>query len=251
MRIALLHGFALRRTQRPDEGLAAWRKALAHPRLARGVADLETLSTRSAMEMIVLRGVAGEVDDAFVDQITRYLMKRLGGAGGAEQILKQFPIKADTLRDMWRSPRGLETAELTARGDLLQRDQVKRQLMLYASYLVSAGALDQPTPDEEELLWSVAKHGYESYVADDLSLATFLQLGLAWKGVPPPLGWSVVFLGVPTEIRGGVAYFLARRLERREQARPAVTLYRMARDAAGEDATLQRLADEGLRRLVQ
>ena len=95
--------------------------------------------------------------------------------------------------------------------------------------------------DQREFALQLTQSGFRAYAENQLSLPIFLQLGMAWKGVPAPLGWQFLFSGIPEPMRPGTAYLLGKRFERKQNLEAAKTLWQLAKEQAAPDSLVHRL----------
>jgi hypothetical protein len=244
VRVALLYGLTLRRLDREAEGQAIWSQMLQDKRIIARTKDVENVIADDLLELIILRGMVGNFDQPFVDEVGKFALIRLGSSGGAAPLLNQFPLTAETMNGMWKSVRGQAIAVDTAQGNSLSGEQVRGFLQLYAYQMMRQGTGTDVSPAEEELVWNLAEIGFGHFTEGDFSVPTFLQLGLAWKGIPAPLGWKFAFAGVPDDMRGPSAYVLARRFQLRAQPAIAKDLFQLALEYAGENQALLKLVNE-------
>lgn len=251
VRTALLYGLALQRLGREKESQEAYRAMLGHPQVQARFKAVEDLTSPQVMELLALRGAARDFDEDFVEQLTSFAMIRIGGSAGMGKLLNQFPLTPELMKQMWTSRHGVQFSEEIAKGDLLLQEEIKRLMMLCAWQLVMNGAFDEPTGAEDELVWELARVGFDRFVANEFSLPTILQLALAWKGIPAPLGWKFVFTSVPADLKAPCAFVLARRFLRREQPLTAKDLLNLTLEYAGENQTLRKLAKDALEELAK
>lgn len=247
----LLHGVALRKLGRESAAQDVWGRLLDTPEVAECFADLEDETADTVMPLLVLRGVANRFDEVLVGQLTEYTYNRINTTGGVGQILSQFPLSASTMQAMWQSKHGEDIAEQIARGELFVTEQMKQIMLLYAKQMVLFGAFEEPTPAEEELVWQTANLGFADYTSNQLTVPTFLQLGLAWKGIPAPLGWKFAFTGVSPELKAPLAYILANRFLLRDRADVAKPLLELTVEYAKAEQPVRKLAEAALEKLKQ
>ena len=93
--------------------------------------------------------------------------------------------------------------------------------------------------------------GFADYTSNQLTVPTFLQLGLAWKGIPAPLGWKFAFTGVSPELKAPLAYILANRFLLRDRADVAKPLLELTVEYAKAEQPVRKLAEAALEKLKQ
>lgn len=243
LHFALLYGIALQKLQRPEEAQAIYRKMREDPELVAALADVSNQAANDLLEILVLCGLLGEFDEKLTSDVADFAALRLG-TGTATSLLSVIPLTPATMNAMFKSRRGQQFAATIAQGDALAAEQIKGLMMLYGYQTIRQGAFVEATPYEDELIWNLAETGFKRYTENTLSMPTFLQLGLAWKGIPAPLGWKFAFAGVPDDMRAPCAYILARRFQFRESPEIANSLFKLTVEYAADNAELRKLAED-------
>ena len=105
--------------------------------------------------------------------------------------------------------------------------------------------------EEDELVWQAVNVGFTNYTSNQLSLPTFIQIGLAWKGIPAPLGWKFAFAGVPAELKAPFAYILANRYLRKDKADVAKPLFELAVEYSTAEQPARQLSQAALEKMKQ
>jgi hypothetical protein len=193
----------------------------------------------------MLASLTGELSD---DEAQRIIADVLTAASDASPLqlgaAGSVPLRPGLLREMWRTPRGRDVARRYAFRDLDVAEYFRLPLVLGAYEFFRQGALPPtPTPEQDQLAWDAAEHGYREFYFNRLSKPQVLQLALAWKGVGGPLGWDGVAPRLESGLRAKLAYLLA--LKRGRTGVPPAELEPLLRTAeadAGDDARLRTLA---------
>jgi hypothetical protein len=244
----LLLGFLHDALQDPTGATAAaeaWRRGATE--LVQRSDELGSLSTgrREVVLEIPLLSLAGMLDQTQYERFIEFATSRLGSVTGGEQLVKQLAPSQAVVQQMFQSPRGKAAAEQLARGDLLTPGQVKLMLIVLAARMLGEGAFgDAISSDQDELVWQLARSGFFAFVDNEISLPTLLQLGLAWKAVPPPFGWKLALSGLPAAARGPAAYVLAHRMAKRGRPEDAKTLLALTIELSPADSPAARLAKQ-------
>ena len=241
----LLLGFARERLGDAAGAADAWRRGATE--LIERSNELGSLSTgrREVVMEIPLLSLAGMLDQQQYERFIQFANSRLGSVAGGEQLVKQLVPSQAVLQQMFQRPRGKAAAEELARGTLMTPAQVKLMLIVLAARMLGEGAFgDAITSDQEELVWQLARTGFFAFADNEVSLPTLLQLGLAWKAVPPPFGWKLALSGLPAPTRGPAAYVLSHRMAKRGRAADAKTLRALAIELSPADSPAARLAQQ-------
>lgn len=247
---ALLAGFALRHLGREADALAAWRQ---HPYPAiTAKTDFSQLPSTEVLQFWMLRSLAGDLTSLEAEGIIAVIKQRLAGAGtDASELTNRVPIQPAVLQQAWQSGPGQQTAKAIALGERLPAEVVADCMQVGAFALFARGAFPGPlTADQEAVVWQLTQNGYRSYANGEISFVTLSYVGVAWTPLLPPLStWQSLLKPLPESTRASGAYVLGRRCGNRGKPADARTLFGLARDWAGDDATLKRLADEELTQL--
>jgi WD40 repeat protein/tRNA A-37 threonylcarbamoyl transferase component Bud32 len=242
---ALLRGIALQKLDRQREAKATWSEMARDERVIARAADIDNGNSEEVMQLIVLRGLAGDFDEAFVSGVGKFALVRLRGSDST-QLLSQLPLTPELLSGMWQSERGQKYAAEIAKGNLIITLQIRALMLLYVHQMVRQGAIKDATVGEDNMIWQLAETGFQRYTENQLSMPAFLQLVLGWKGIPAPLGWKFAFAGVPENMRAPCAYILARRFLLREQPKIAKELFTLTLEYGKDDELLRSRATEYL-----
>jgi hypothetical protein len=244
--LGLLQGFAERHLGRDEAAAATFRQALEDSDVRAMLQDMDQTASTELPALVLLAAQGGAVDEEFARRFVAQLRSRMETIAGAEQLFVQLPPSAKHLNEMWRTKKGWEIGEQIAMGDLLVPEQIKAFLILLGRQMIRQGSIgEQATDEQDELLWQLCADGFDAYSARKLSLPTFLQLGLAWKEISPPLGWSFFFQGLPADLRAPIAYALGKRFQARKNA-AARMLLTYSKDFSAEDSLARKLAEEAL-----
>jgi len=150
---------------------------------------------------------------------------------------------------MWRTPRGKELARQIAFQEISFQEILRKPAVLLITEMVKHGATgDKISTDQDELLWKTFQDFYVAYEEGRLTASQVLPLALTWKGVSGTFGWAGIEGKLSPAIRGPFAYVFGHRYLRLKQEDQARRFFQTARDQAGDNALLRRLAEDELRR---
>jgi tetratricopeptide (TPR) repeat protein len=243
----LLLGFAYLQQGKEEQANQAWQEAVAlMPRDSVFGADLIT-TVELVPRMMWLRGLSGNVTEEEFRKDLKFLQERLSSMPGTAAIVDQFPVSFAMMNRLCHSESGYQRIRQSAMGNSSLVEDVGSFLILLASQMLWEGAFgDAGTAEQREATNALAQKSFLAYVDNQLALPTFLQLGLAWKGLPAPLGWQFLLSSLPESMRAEVAYVLGKRFERKQNQEVAKELWQLAIDASSADAKVHQLAKSAL-----
>ncbi len=238
----LLLGFAHRHLGNSEQATMAWQGA-ANKLPANSVADADLYQDIELVPRLMwLRGLSGKLSADEFQRDLRFLQTRLASMPGTDRILDQFPLNVSMFTQCCHSQPGYANIERAACGNLTITEEVRGFLVVTAYQMIMDGAFgNAASEDQREFALQLTQSGFRAYAENQLSLPIFLQLGMAWKGVPAPLGWQFLFSGIPEPMRPGTAYLLGKRFERKQNLETAKTLWQLAKEQAAPDSLVHRL----------
>jgi tetratricopeptide (TPR) repeat protein len=252
----LAQGFL--RQRRGDSAGAAksWRAGLYTnyaPKTALPEVDaLQTLPVIDVLRAITLAALADTLTPADADVLLDHLATRRGRSiAGDNPIPIRLPLPPGILRDMWRTPRGMECARKIAFQETAYAENLRMPLILLGAENAHQAAMPRAlTPEQEALLWQTCERVYLSYMEEKLDATQVIALGFAWKGTIGFLGWGGVAPSLDPSVRGPLAYIIGQRyVTRLKMPAEALTLFETALRDAPVNSTLQRLARAEVDRL--
>ncbi len=243
----LLLGFAYLQLDKVEQANQAWQKAAAlMPQNSVFGSDM-TDKVELVPRMMWLRGLSGNVTEEEFRKDLQFLQQRLSSMPGTDAILDQFPVSFAMMKRLCHSESGYKRIQQSAMGNSSVVEDVGSFLVLLASQMMWEGAFgEEGTAEQRAAINALAQKSFHAYVDNQLSLPTFLQLGLAWKGLPAPLGWQFLLSSLPESMRAEVAYVLGKRFERKQNQGVAKALWQIAVDGSSADSKVHQLAKEAL-----
>jgi tetratricopeptide (TPR) repeat protein len=243
----LLLGFAYHELGKVEQANQAWQKAAAlMPQDSVFGSDL-IAKIELVPRMMWLRGLSGDATEEDFRKDLQFIQKRLSSMPGTDAILDQFPVSFDMMKRLCHSESGYQRIQQSAMGNSSVVEDVGSFLILLASQMMWEGAFGEPGTDEQrEATSALAEISFHAYVDNQLALPTVLQLGLAWKGLPAPLGWQFLLSSLPETMRPEVAYVLGKRFERKQNQEVAKVLWQLAVDHSPADSKVHQLAKAAL-----
>jgi tetratricopeptide (TPR) repeat protein len=240
----LLRGFLRERRGDRAGAARAWGEGVVP------VEELDPLSGYEALSYMMLASLANKLPDAEGGKLLAKANAAAPEEAGPAGVLRLMRVPPAVLREMWRTPRGRESARQIAFREVSFAETLRLPALLLISEYLHQGALPADlTAEQDALLWQFAQDAYASYFAGKLGPALLLPLSLAWKGTSGPFGWAGVAAGLEPPIRGPLAYVMGHRYLRLQKPAEAVKLFRTAFDDAPPGSALRRLARSELDRL--
>jgi tetratricopeptide (TPR) repeat protein/predicted Ser/Thr protein kinase len=201
------------------------------------------------LHSLIVGSLADELSDAEAAESVTLLTAGRGDSM-VGQMLKSFRLPPETLRAMWRTPRGRAYARKIAFRDLTFPEFIRGPVYLTGVEILRLGALAGPaSPEQEELIWGAVQDMFNGLTSGKVEKFQFLQVGLAWKGQVGQLGWAGVSGKLAPSLRGPLAYLLGHRYLRLNRPADAPMFFRTALADAAPGSALQRLAQAELDRL--
>src|SRR5262249_54445332 len=152
------------------------------------------------------------------------------------------------MRDMWKTPHGLASAEHIAYQDIPLADYLTLPMLTTAATLIRRDAFgEKVSPEQDELAWRLAADIWTALRQGKVAQSHMVQLGLTWKGTTNFLGWGGVSPSLAPSLRGPLAYVMGHRFRRLGQAKQAAEFFRIAVSDAPSDSTLRALAQTELK----
>lgn len=218
-----------------------------------GTPELCATLDRGAIENMVLVSLCDDVTDEQLHQLSRTIDAVVPHNPLAKLVTSQHLVSPDRmqqiLRQMWRSPRGLTKARQIAIG--LNSQQALNTFFETAAAEAIHQSASIPTANEAEteIVWMTVQQLLNSYHSGDFNPTHAIRLAAAWKGRMQFPGWNSVASELPVQMRGPLAYVLARRFENvLDQKEEARVLFETAQADAPANSVLattaaQRLAE--------
>jgi tetratricopeptide (TPR) repeat protein len=247
--VCLLRGFL---SQRRGEAAAqaawragtwkAWRRGLGKD--APAGSEMPAPTSAMGLHNAILLSLTNEMTDEEARQAMAQGLASMRGDSSASQLGGLIQVPPAVLRQMWRTPRGLECARKITFREVSHTECVRWPVFLLAFELIRQGAFAREfTKDEDPLLWKMIEDLFALYAQGKIGKTQMLQLGLTWKtGVTGFLSWDAVAPLLPPATRAPVAYTLGQRLLRLNKPTEAQALFRTAVDDAPPGSPLARLA---------
>ena len=261
----LLKGFFRAREGRRAEAAEAWARGLhdrwQRLRRQRGhepaplVPDAgRWLRGMPLLHYSMLASLAGEPPSREkLDLLIRRTIRDFEGGTLLAAAKGLIPVRAELLREMWRS----EAARDRARRLAFRREPFPALVRISAAALgvgyVRRGAFASRSRRREELLWRFAGDVIDwirsaedpdvGAASREAALGSVVKMGMLWKGVAPTTAWRHLKGQLPTRLLGPLAYCCShryRRLGREEQAKRFAAL---ARKHARAGSRLEKLLD--------
>jgi WD40 repeat protein/tetratricopeptide (TPR) repeat protein len=248
------------RERRKDEAGAreAWQRGLiaswGELPFPLGLPILSPERERPAIFLHLLMAARTErLTDTEVQDRLEQLTHRVGKDTLSGQVLAALPLSPSVLRQMWLTPRARDWARRLAYRDLSFAEFFRGPVVLAGVEMVRQGArLEQPTADQDQVLWDLVEHSMALYVDQRLGLTQVAQLGVVWQSHAGAIVWPVTARGLDPTLRGLAAYMLGHRYEQAlKRPEEAIAFFRTARDDAAPDSRLRRLAQAELDRLTK
>ncbi len=163
---------------------------------------------------LILGSLSGEMTKDEALEFTQQLLDSLGGKSRLAQGFLPFSGDeiAETLRQMWRSPRGKAMAQRFAINALTKPERTKIPLLLAGTAFATARAFgaDQLPEEQESLLWETVEETYQTAVGNyRAALGSIPMAALLWKGFAQP--WGTLAPLFSPRLRARAAYVLAHR----------------------------------------
>jgi hypothetical protein len=234
---SLLRGFLLERRAwekgaKPEEvakaqqdAKSAWEYGFVKVRGAEGPA-------KAYYEAAVLGSLCDEL--GFLDATFMALRSASGAnfkrdspvaAGLEKQVWKAVPFVTTVLRKAWQSPRGQEYARRIAfrRLSFGEFTHTHFRLWLFEGLrLAVASDRGELSAAQDQLVWQLVQDAHSAYAARRLSEDAILDLVSVGMGQGGYTKWREAAAKLPAELRGPIAYVLARQyrlnLDRRDEA---------------------------------
>jgi serine/threonine protein kinase/WD40 repeat protein/tetratricopeptide (TPR) repeat protein len=242
---ALMLGLIEERKGNVMEARRIWEKALLLPEESTPTYGFEFLYN------LMLASLADKLTDADAE---KFLAKVAHAVSGDDSMVKTvtstLTVPPAVLRKMWRTPRGKELVRQIAFQEISFQHVLRKPPVLLITEWVKYGATgDHISADQDQLLWKTFDDFYGAYEAGKMPTGQVLPLALTWKGISGAFGWGGVEADLDPAIRGPFAYVFGHRYLRLKKEEQARRFFETARDHAGGNALLRRLAEEELKRL--
>ncbi len=242
----LMQGFLHERRGNPAAAQAAWRQGSFKAFLRAGGHAMHQFE---GLPNLILGSLTGALTDAEVDEVWQVIRGILEG-GGQSVMARLMPLPASALRNMWRTPRGRDSARQMAFRTLPFRDYKLAPMKLLALEMIRAGAFPGDlSPAQDALLWKMIDEGSDPSAQGTASKTQSLQLLLAWRGSAGALGWGAAARVLPPAQRGPLAYVMGHRYLRLKRPKDAAVFFRTALADAPANSPLKKLAQAELDRL--
>ncbi len=159
----------------------------------------------------------------------------------------------ESMRDMWRAPRGKQLARQFALEAISLRERTRLPLLLIGQAFLRQKAFESVvTIEQDQTLWELVNEGLSGvFETGKLKTSQLMQLALAWKGTTNFVGWSGVAPSLPPEFRAKAAWMLGHRFVRLSKHVEAKQFFETARKDAAPDSVLAQLAKQDLELLQQ
>jgi serine/threonine protein kinase len=256
----LMRGF-LRRQRKDEAGAqAAWNTKFIVPD-GKGVKSYSLTDPAivagggiPVLHALVLASLTNQLTD---DQARHFQDRLLSGLPPDYRTVATatgFRLSTPLLRDVWRTPRGLEAARHLAYHDLPFNDHLKLPVLVVSSALMRQDGMPagEISAEQDELIWRLSEEVWAGLRTGKLTQGNMVQMALSWKGTTNFLGWGGLSRALEKQpgLRGPLAYVMGQRLLRLGQPpERAIELFRTAQADAPADSALRRLAEAELRRL--
>jgi serine/threonine protein kinase/tetratricopeptide (TPR) repeat protein len=257
----LMRGFLEERRGNAPAAMAVWKRAVyrdwvraAHPEDVRAVEPSEVFRMTDNVGLLtglMVGSLTNEFSDAEGDALFVRLTSAVAGDSPIAAFKGLYRPPASTYREMWRSPRGHELARKMAFRELTFAEFVRVPLVLYAYETIRRGMSPDALPEEQDaLVWKLSEDSFNALIAGTFTKQHVMKFGLAWSGVSGPLGWKGLESSLDASLRGRIAFVMGRRYASNlKQPEVAAEIFRTARDQAGSDTQLRRLAEAELNRM--
>jgi tetratricopeptide (TPR) repeat protein len=261
----LIRGF-LRQDRGDTAGAAAdFRYASAPQYLVRhrlpANTDISTLigGMNPTTALLIAGSMADDITDAELQSIINFTLERVGGSDDASQnraaagvlLFRSGVVKLppSTLRDIWRTPRGKQTArEIVFRSLPLPELGRKTFVLGMYQYFLQGCTRTALATEEDNFLWEHSTVCCEVLRDHKLGKSQLLKITLAWNGTTNFLGWGGVEQSLEKPFRASMAYWLGKHYLFTGQ-KEAGQMFRTAADNSEADSTVHKLADVELQKL--
>jgi serine/threonine protein kinase/tetratricopeptide (TPR) repeat protein len=195
--------------------------------------------------------LGNDLSEAEAEQSLQSAMALMGesGPGQFASVLRISPM---TMKTMWQSPRGKETARALVFRTVSYPDATRRAALLFIYEALRQGAFTGELSSEvDQLLWQLLEESFHLYYTNKVTQAQVLQIGLTWKGVSGVLGWGTVGPTLQPQIRGAVSFILGHRYLRLNKPDEAKQFFNTTVADLPADAPARKLALIELDRLYK
>lgn len=252
----LLQGFL--RQQRGDEAgaLESWRRG-THKNWCAEMTKLDARFTASPLGRqntsdvlvgMITASLADDLPDEEAAAVMAQIAQRASGEAGFAILRDRFP--AGLMREMWQTPRGLDSARKMAMLDVTYDEYLRLPLVLALSEYIRAGGMPAKlSADQDAVLWGVCEKLHHEYVSAKFGVPQFLALTLTWKGTTNFLGWDGIAPSLDPKLRGPLAYVVGFRYLRLLRPDDARRFFETALRDGIDNPMLQRLAQAEIDRL--
>ncbi len=155
-----------------------------------------------------------------------------------------FPLRDVTLalRGMWNTPRGRDYARSFAFRRMPVREGMRAQMALCVSSIMNVSAFSGAMSAEEDvMIWQMLLGLYDAWATGKIPEENYFPMVVTWLGVTNRFGWEGAAAKFPRELRGPLAYCMARRYAVLGVPDQSKAFFQIALRDADTNSTLERL----------
>jgi serine/threonine protein kinase len=201
---------------------------------------------------IVLAALSGGLKQEHLKTALDFLsqQKEEGPLSRPQDLLQMFVgLKPEALTRLFRTARGMAYCRDVAFLRIPLSGVIDGPAKIALQYIFASCPDRELGSEESEAAWTTAGRCVDFYRTGKLEKNIVTALGVAYVARLGLVSWPILAKALPPDLRGGVAYFLAFKHERKGRAEDARFLWNRAKDDAAEGSPLKRLASEQLDRL--
>jgi len=244
---SLIRGFLRQRQDNESGAVEAWRTGYAAEG-ADTVLHTSSIGGRIALlNHMILASLSGQMTDAEAEAIVRDAFKSQGAGSAGAVFQSAVKLPPSVLREMWRTPRGRQSAEQMAFQTVTLAEYVRLPVFVTAAeYVRQNGFGHELSPEDETIVWDMAEQAFSAQQEGKIGATRLLQLGLAWKGTTNAFGWGGVQGSLEPELRASIAYIFGHRYRRLGKPAESASFFQTAEQDAPADSLVRRRARENL-----
>jgi tetratricopeptide (TPR) repeat protein len=246
LNVCILRGFL--RHDRGDEAgaLAIWKE---------GYQQVKERSLLAQINGSIVASLSNELTEQDVAVMTNWIVTQAGSYFPFAEMFRNriLPLHEVTpaLRNMWRTPRGMDYAKRLTLGNCSYFEFYGIQVLLSVHETLRFAAFGGKMSEEEDaVIWQMVNELMTAWLEGKLNNLQVAQDYLGLMGDNNQLGWKGVAPALPDNVHALLAFSLGHRYRQLKRPAESQEFFRAVASKSAQDTLLHRLAEQELKRQV-